>query len=934
MIIPSATYRLQFRNGMTFARAAKLAPYLARLGISHLYAAPIFEAEPGSTHGYDVVDNRVIDASLGGAAQFEAMVEALRAAGIGIVLDFVPNHMSASPRNPYWRDVLEWGVASDWAQLFDIDWTAPKLLVPALGTSYGEALEAEAFGLSFDAHDAGLTFTYGQLKLPLTPPSYANVLARAQGEAFSDWARRFATTTAQTSAELKAELAAAAQDRDVSRAIEQALGDVVQDIGALHDLHEMQIWRLTHWRAARETLTYRRFFEIADLVGVKMERPRAFEELHVRVGELLNDGSIEGLRLDHIDGLADPKGYLERLQKTFGAPDRPLYLLVEKILGPAEELRDDWPVAGTTGYEFIRAIGELLVDRRGEPEMTRVYAAFLGEDVDYEALVVGAKRSIIIRNLAGELEHLKDMAAALAARQLTTRDLGTDTLRRAIIELAAALPVYRTYVDVAGAKEEDRAIIEAAASKAKAARQVEDEEAIDFLTRVIELDFELPEDQGLALDFAIRFQQTTGPIMAKALEDTTFYRYNRLIALNEVGGEPHRFGAPVSDFHAAMAQRQRRQAAGLSATSTHDTKRGEDARARLYALSEMPEAWARAVDRWAGLNAVLRREIDGATTPGAEVEWMFYQALAGVWPLDLAPDDADGLGRLAERVVQFMLKAVREAKVYTSWTAQNADYEAAIESFTRGALEPARSAAFLAEFVPACGPVFLAGALNTLSQTAIKLTAPGVPDIYQGAELWDLSLVDPDNRRPVDFDAYEALQRATAETAMSDLLAGLALGCRQIAPARSRPEAAPGGRRSFRRGRVCPARRRGSCVRARDCVCARGPRQRRDHRRAQSLPRASWRRGDAARVAAKLGRHRCKAAGFVGGAELAQRRDRRDARGKHEPNGRGGSAAVPGGRVGRYARFGPAKYQMSSPITGRTRMTMIQMSLPTVDSPL
>ncbi len=627
-----------------------------------------------------------------------------------------------------------------------------------------------AFGLHFDAGDGGLTFTYDQLKLPLTPPSYANVLARAQGELFSEWARRFAVTTTQTSAELKAELAAAAQDQDVFRAIGQALGDVVQDVGALHDLHEMQIWRLTHWRAARETLTYRRFFEIADLVGLKVERPRAFEELHARLGELLNAGTVEGLRLDHIDGLADPKGYLERLQKTFGVVE-PLYVVVEKILGAGEELRSDWPVVGTTGYEFIRSLSELLVDRRGETEMSSAYAAFLKEDVDYEALVLGAKRSILIRNLAGELEHLKDMAGALASRQLATRDLGTDTLRRAIIELAAALPVYRTYVDVAGATEEDRAIIEAAASKAKAARQVEDEEAIDFLKRVIELDFETPEDQGLALDFAARFQQTTGPIMAKALEDTTFYRYNRLIALNEVGGEPNRFGASLDDFHAAMVQRLRRQSSGLSATSTHDTKRGEDARARLYVLSEMPAVWGAAVDRWTMLNSTLRHDVDGVTTPNPEVEWMFYQALAGVWPPDLTLDDADGLGQLAERLVQFMLKAVREAKVYTSWTAQNAEYEGAIESFTRGALDPAISRAFLRDFLATCEPLFLAGALNSLSQTAIKLTAPGIPDIYQGAELWDLSLVDPDNRRAIDFDAYQALQSATATSAMSDLLA-------------------------------------------------------------------------------------------------------------------------------------------------------------------
>ncbi len=771
MITPSATYRLQFRNGMTFERAAMLAPYLARLGISHLYASPIFRAEPGSTHGYDVVDNRQIDPELGGDEGFEGMVAALRAHGIGIIVDFVPNHMSASPHNPYWRDVLEWGAASDCAQFFDIDWSAAKLLVPALGTSYGAALEAGQFGLHFDERDGGLTFTCGALKLPLTPTSYAQVLTRVQGEEFEEWARRFAVATPETSFELKSELASAVQDPAMRRAFDNALSDVVQDIGALHELHEMQVWRLIHWRAAREALTYRRFFEIADLVGLKVEGPRVFEELHARLAELVMVGTVEGIRLDHIDGLADPKEYLERLQKALDG-DEPHYLVVEKILGPDEDLRSEWPVAGTTGYEFIRSLAGLLVDGRGEASMTTAYNNFLGEASDYDERVLAAKRSMLVRNLAGELEHLKDMAGALANRHLHTRDLGTDTLRRAIIELAAALPVYRTYVDVAGARDEDRATLETAVAKAKATRQVEDEEALDFLRRVIELDFEAPEDQGSALEFTLRFQQTTGPVMAKALEDTIFYRFNRLIALNEVGGEPQHFGAPLGEFHTAMAQRLRRQSAGLSATSTHDTKRGEDARARLYALSEMPEAWGACAARWTTLNAGLRGESEGLVVPEPEVEWMFYQALAGAWPPELEVTNAKGLLELSERMAQFMLKAVREAKVHTTWTGQNTAYEEAVERFTKAVLDPTRSQAFLSDFVSACQPVFLAGALNSLAQTAIKLTAPGVPDIYQGTELWDLSLVDPDNRRAVDFDARRALQETIEDAELGSLLAG------------------------------------------------------------------------------------------------------------------------------------------------------------------
>jgi (1->4)-alpha-D-glucan 1-alpha-D-glucosylmutase len=755
---PSSTYRLQFRNGMTFGRAAELAPYLVRLGISHVYGSPIFQAEPNSNHGYDVSDNRVLDRKLGGDASFESMIAAFHDAGLRFILDFVPNHMSASPRNPYWRDVLEWGQASDYAPFFDIDWSAPKLLVPVLGTSYGKALRAREFGLNFDEEDGSLTYTYRDLELPLTPTSYAQVLVREQSKESSDWARRFAVATPETSTELKANLATAAQNTTMRRALEQAIAEMFEDSAALHELHEMQCWRLIHWRAARETLTYRRFFEIADLVGLKVESPRVFDEIHGRLGTLVAAGSVSGVRIDHIDGLADPKAYLERLQKTF-ADDGQLYLLVEKILGPDEELRSDWPVAGTTGYEFIASLAGLLIDPRGEATMTLTYCSFSGDDGDYQRLAMDAKRRTLARNFAGELDRLKEMASALAARHLASRDFGADTLRRAIIELVAALPVYRTYVDISGAQAEDKAILEAALSRAKASREVEDEEAIDFLVRVLKLDFEAPEDQASALEFATRFQQTSGPVMAKALEDTTFYRYNRLIALNEVGGAPDRFGAPVAKFHLAMERRLHRQGAALSSTATHDTKRGEDARARLYVLSEMPKTWAAAVERWAEFNAPLHRDLGGIPIPGRDVEWMFYQALAGAWPPDLTLDHAAILAVLSDRMTEYMLKAVREAKVHTSWTDQNAEYEDAVENFTRAALDPARAQLFLRDFVSTCDIVFRAGAVNSLSQTAIKLAAPGVPDIYQGTELWDLSLVDPDNRRPVDFDYLHYLQQ-------------------------------------------------------------------------------------------------------------------------------------------------------------------------------
>jgi len=519
----------------------------------------------------------------------------------------------------------------------------------------------------------------------------------------------------------------------------------------MHELHEAQVWRLAHWRAARETLTYRRFFEIADLVGLRVERASVFDDVHARLLELVAEGDVQGIRIDHVDGLADPESYLERLQEASGGT----YLLVEKILGQDEHLRADWPAEGTTGYEFILSLANLLVDPRGEDAMTAAYNAFLGEDIDFPALALETKRRLLARNLAGELDRLKDMALSLAARDPMTRDYGPDTLRRAIVELTAALPVYRTYVNVAGPADADRELIEVAAEAAKTTREVENEGALDFLKRVLLLDFAEPEDQATALEFTTRFQQTTGPVMAKALEDTLFYRYNRLVALNEVGGEPERFGATAEQFHGAMTRRFARQPFGLSATSTHDTKRAEDARARIYAISEMPEAWAEAVSRWSALNAELREPNGLGLDP--ETEWAFYQALVGVWPPALTPDDANGLNALADRMIQFMLKAVREAKSFTSWTAQDADYEGVVERFTRSTLDPKLSRPFLEDFFSTCQPLFVAGALNSLTQTLIKLTAPGVPDIYQGCELWDFSLVDPDNRRPVDFAVRHAL---------------------------------------------------------------------------------------------------------------------------------------------------------------------------------
>lgn len=763
-----ATYRLQFREGMDFARAATLAPYLAALGVSHLYMSPILRALPGSTHGYDGASYDEIEPMLGGEDGFRVMAEAFRSKGLGLIADFVPNHMGASPFNPWWRDVLEWGAESTYASYLDIDWSVPKLLIPVLPEPYGLALDKGSFGLHFDSEDGGLSFTASGMKLPLSPPTYANVLARA-GDDFEDLTNRFAIATTETAMELKAELAARAREAGQVEILSAALRDMAADHEALHSLHEAQIWRLAYWRAARETLTYRRFFEVADLVGVRMEQPSVFEETHRFMLALAHDNVIDGLRLDHVDGLADPLAYFRKLREALG--ERPFILLVEKILEGLEPLRADWPVQGTTGYEFIRALGGVMTDPEGEAPLTAAYEAFTGETTDYEALLAGTKRHIFIRNLAGELDVLTALALQLAEAELATRDYGRDTLRRAIIELGASLPVYRTYVDVDGPRSEDEALIAHAETAAKSTREVEDDGAIDFIARIWRLDLPDPTARAEALTFVTRFQQTTGPLMAKAVEDTLFYRYNRLIALNEVGGAPEDFGAPLARFHEDMATRRIHQPFGLLATSTHDTKRGEDARARLYALSERPAAWHENVTTWSAMNDALLVKTDEARAPSANDEWLFYQALAGAWPFGLDLTDREALDGLAGRMTDFMLKAIKEAKVHTSWTGPDHAYEEAVENFVRDALDPVKSRGFLEDFSAAQGALEVAGALNSLSQTLLKLTAPGVPDIYQGAELWDLSLVDPDNRRAVDFDARRQCLDSDASRDAADLVA-------------------------------------------------------------------------------------------------------------------------------------------------------------------
>lgn len=716
---PRATYRLQFRQGMTFMRAAGIVPYLADLGISHLYASPIFAAAPGSTHGYDVTDHQALEPALGGEEGFAQLAGALRENGLGLILDLVPNHMAVSTANPWWRDVLKHGRESRYARHFDIDWRAPKLLLPVLGEPYGEALAEGRLQLGLDDATGEPVLRYYELALPLSPASLDILLGGIGEEASGVDA--------------------------LTRGIEKANADR----NLLHEIHEAQVWRLAYWRLAREALTYRRFFEIADLVGVRIEDRNVFADVHKLPLRLVRDGVVDGFRIDHVDGLAHPAAYLDALKRASHVDT----VLVEKILGADEELRADWHCAGTTGYEVARLITALQVDADRCEAMTQAWVGFTGGEADFARQVRAAKRRILTVNLAGELGALVRRAHAIAQKDIATRDFGPDAIREAIAELAVALPVYRTYIDRDGPAAEDRDLIARSAEQVARDRVVEDDRVIGFVASLLREPSKGSRERNA---FVTRFQQTTGPLMAKAVEDTVFYRYNRLIALNEVGGEPDEYGLDPEAFHAAARRRAAQWPHALSATATHDTKRGEDGRARLAVLSEMPESWSAAVSRWHEAASGLREELPLGTAPGAGAEWLFYQALAGAWPSDLMLDDEAGLQDLCDRLAAFMTKALREAKGRTSWTDQNERYETVVENYVRGMFSPGQRP-LLADIHTTIAKIQPAGTVNSLAQLALKLTMPGVPDIYQGCELMDFSMVDPDNRRPVDFALRQTL---------------------------------------------------------------------------------------------------------------------------------------------------------------------------------
>ncbi|HYX73194.1 MAG TPA: malto-oligosyltrehalose synthase [Steroidobacteraceae bacterium] len=786
-VIPRVTYRLQLNAGFSFRDALGVVPYLAALGVSHLYCSPYFRARSGSSHGYDVVDHNSFNPEIGDEADFERLVAALRAHGMGHIVDIVPNHVGIlGTDNAWWMDLLENGESSVYAEFFDIDWApsnpdrAHKVLVPVLADPYATALERGELELRFERDSGSFAVFYGVHRMPLDPRTYPRILDRVAAlvssselenirralAALPDRGVPTPEQVAERSREKelhKRRLAAlAASDSAVASALDTAVRSFTGTAGepasfdALHELLELQAFHLAYWRVASEDINYRRFFDVNDLAALRVDNEAVFEATHRRVLELIAAGKIDGLRIDHVDGLYDPAGYLRRLQERIGAltgkdSPRALYLVVEKISLSFEHLPDDWPVHGETGYHFANIVNRMLIDAATRARMDRVYRALSGEAQEWRDVAYECQQLILRRSLASELNVATNQLARIARSDRSTRDFTFNNLRQALAEVIACFPVYRTYV-AESVSDTDRRYIEWAIAAARRRRAASEAPVFAFVRAALLLQLPAATEAQLRAHraFAMKFQQITAPITAKGIEDTALFRYNRLLALNEVAGEPGIYGGGgVRAFHADAEYRARHWPHEMLATSTHDTKRSEDVRARLAVLSEMTTPWRDAVRRWVRINRRLEREVDGAPAPSSNDEYHFYQTLLGSWPLP-EPDAAD-LAEYRARIEAYMIKAVREAKVHTSWTETGTAYEEALLQFVRSAIEPRDNNLFLADFLAFWRPVARFGLLNSLSQTLCKLTAPGVPDIYQGNELWDFSLVDPDNRRPVNY---------------------------------------------------------------------------------------------------------------------------------------------------------------------------------------
>jgi (1->4)-alpha-D-glucan 1-alpha-D-glucosylmutase len=797
-VIPRATYRLQLHRGFGFTAAAECVPYLARLGISHAYLSPYLKARAGSAHGYDIVDHSQLNPELGDEPAFEQLSHTLKTHALGHILDFVPNHMGVGGAdNPLWLDVLEWGPDATHAGWFDVDWDPDrrylhnKILVPFLGDQYGIELERGVLRLRFDETEGSFAvWAYDTHKLPIWPPHYARILSEGHprlerlADAFN-WLPNWRQQMPQQARELKTRLATLVRDHaDAREAVQRSLlrfaGQPPHSSSwqALHELIADQCWRIAYFRVAADDINYRRFFNINDLAGLRVELPEVFDHVHARMLRWVKDGTLDGLRIDHIDGLYDPKGYLQRLQRRLTARhvDRNFYLVVEKILAAHEPLREDWPIHGSTGYDFLNQVLALLIDPAAHGQFDRCYLQFAGEPQRFADIVHQSKLHIMENEMASELNVLARDMARLARQSPRTADFTRNLLRRAIKELIACFPVYRTYIDDAATLDgADQRDLNWAFAQARRNESELDPSVFDFLEQLLTGALIQRPHSGFSyqslLRCAMRLQQYSGPVMAKGVEDTAFYRYNRFIALNEVGGDPDRFGATVAAFHKTNQARAHRWPHAMLATATHDTKRGEDTRARLAALSEFAEEWMQLLPVWSRILRGPPIAEAPVLKPDRNDEYLLLQLLLGTWPCELlAADvrDAEPLKDFANRIRGAMVKSMRESRLHTGWAFPDSSYEEAMLGMIDAALTGSRASAFLGSFAPFARKVADCGVDKSLIQLVVKLTSPGVPDLYNGSELWDLSMVDPDNRRPVDYALRARLLQQLDERLAAD----------------------------------------------------------------------------------------------------------------------------------------------------------------------
>ena len=838
--IPTSTYRLQFNENFTFADAGRILGYLHELGISDLYASSYLAAKAGSVHGYDVVNQTILNREIGDEQSYQAMIDELQRLGMGHILDFVPNHMCIeSSENVWWMDVLENGMSSPYARFFDIDW-APvkkeltgKVLLPFLGDQYGKVLEGGGLRLLF--REGAFYVESNDLQIPVEPKSYLQILGHRLEELQASLAPESPPLLELLSIETALQHLPPQSEPDPEKQgerhrekeivkkrlwqlcqespeIEAFIGDNVRifngnkgepaSFDLLDALLREQAYRLSFWRVATEEINYRRFFDINGLAAIRMEDQAVFDQTHQLLFRLIREGKVTGVRIDHVDGLYDPISYLRSLQKSSylqltagpagsdsgeGSVEekarerqeredryrqalerdpayKPFYAVCEKILMKGEQLPEQWPVFGTTGYDFLASLNGIFVDTENARVFDGIYRRFTGEVADFPEVAYEKKKLVMQVSLSGEGNMLAHNLNKISERDRLTRDFTLNSMARAIGEVIACFPVYRTYANSASVRDKDVLYIEAAVAKAKRKNPAIDASIFDFVRDVLLLrspERALESDRIAWLNFAMRFQQITGPVMAKGMEDTTFYVYNRLVSLNDVGGMPGRFGTTMEAFHGQNLERLKAFPHAMIASATHDSKRGEDVRTRIDALSELPQLWQKSLATWRRINKSKAVVLDNQAVPDRNEQYLFYQTLIGTWPM--VDPDAAALDRYRERIGEYMIKALREAKVNSSWVSPNAAYEEAVIGFVDKVLAAAPGNAFLQEFLPLQRRIAVSGRFSSLSQALLKMVSPGVPDFYQGSELWDLSLVDPDNRRPVDYGSRVAALAALKE---------------------------------------------------------------------------------------------------------------------------------------------------------------------------